>query len=85
MVIIFTSKGVLLMTEEHVLFNPGDAIANAHDYNAVYQSAQIYKHKHPHALFIVSETDGKPYVLFDKVDQTDDPKDGKRYRVIKKM
>ncbi|GEK27701.1 hypothetical protein [Furfurilactobacillus siliginis] len=73
------------MTEEHVLFNPGDAITNAHDYNAVYQSAQIYKQKHPHTLFIVSETDGKPYVLFDQASKRRDDPDTTKYRVIKKM
>ncbi|GAB6092036.1 hypothetical protein [Furfurilactobacillus curtus] len=73
------------MTEENVLFNPGDAIANAHDYNEVYQSAQIYKHHNPHTLFIVSESDGTPYVLFDQDAVTNQGHDQKKYRVIKKM
>ncbi|GKT02657.1 hypothetical protein [Furfurilactobacillus entadae] len=77
------------MIEESVLFNPGDAIANAHDYNEVYQSAQIYKSKHPHSLVIVSEQDGHPYVLFDQdqiaTSNRSDEDKKKQYRVIKKM
>lgn len=31
---------------EDVFFNPGDAIANAHDFSAAERSAEIFKQKH---------------------------------------
>lgn len=33
--------------DEKVFFNPGDAIANAHDFTEAMRSAQIYKTKDP--------------------------------------
>ncbi|MGR3742433.1 hypothetical protein [Companilactobacillus sp. DQM5] len=33
--------------DEKVFFNPGDAIANTHDFSEAMRSAQIYKSKDP--------------------------------------
>lgn len=46
------------MTED-VFFNPGDAIANAHDFAKARRSAEIYKEKNPlqSPLIIVEDPD----------------------------
>ncbi|WP_261806745.1 hypothetical protein [Lapidilactobacillus luobeiensis] len=46
---------------EDVFFNPGDAIANAHDFNSAMQSAEIFKQKAPlqSPLIIVEAADKK--------------------------
>lgn len=46
------------MTED-VFFNPGDAIANAHDFAAARRSAEIYKEKNAlqSPLIIVEDAD----------------------------
>ncbi|MFC6314637.1 hypothetical protein ACFQHW_03535 [Lapidilactobacillus achengensis] len=46
---------------EDVFFNPGDAIANAHDFAGAMQSAEIFKQKAPlqSPLIIVEAADRK--------------------------
>lgn len=65
------------MTED-VFFNPGDAIANAHDFNAAQRSAEIFKQSNllQSPLIIVEDAnqDHSFAVYFEKDAQQQDEK-----------
>ncbi|MDO1605760.1 hypothetical protein Q2T76_06775 [Lactobacillus sp. YT155] len=45
--------------DEKVFFNPGDAIANAHDFGEAMRSAQIYRAKDPLEAPLIIAKDAK--------------------------
>lgn len=69
-------KDVLLM-DEMVFFNPGDAIANSRDYGEAVRGAQIYKAKDPYeSSLIIAEdmTDNKSFAVYFAKDEKSDVK-----------
>ncbi|GAF39180.1 hypothetical protein FC83_GL002703 [Agrilactobacillus composti DSM 18527 = JCM 14202] len=78
--------------DEIVFFNPGDAIANSHDFNEALRSAEIYKTKDPlqSPLVIVSPTKDDPtnsFAVYFADDATKKPADDDKeaYKVEKHL
>lgn len=70
-------KDVLLM-DEMVFFNPGDAIANSKDYGEAVRGAQIYKAKDPYeSSLVIAEdvSDNKSFAVYFAKDEKSDVKD----------
>lgn len=72
---------------EMVFFNPGDAIASDHDFNAALRSAEIFHRKQKqHELMIVKEENGKTYAVFNATDaQINASAQTNRYQIAKRM
>ena len=84
-------KDVLVM-DEMVFFNPGDAIANSRDFGEAVRGAQIYKSKDPfESSLIVAEdvSDQKSFVVYFAKDEKSDVKDSDKsvvqYHVKKRI
>ncbi len=84
-------KDVLLM-DEMVFFNPGDAIANSKDYGEAVRGAQIYKAKDPYESSLVvaqDVSDNKSFAVYFAKDEKKDIKDSDtgivKYHLKKKI
>lgn len=77
--------------DENVLFNPGDAISESHDYNEALRSADIYNAKHgrKRGLLIarpLEQDDGYSVFYADDLIAADGPKPNTRkYHVEKRL
>lgn len=68
----------MLLMDEMVFFNPGDAIANSKDYGEAVRGAQIYKAKDPYesSLIIAQDmTDNKSFAVYFAKDEKKGVKD----------
>ena len=55
----------MLMMETRIFFNPGDSIANIHDYNEAVRKGQIFKReRHADDLVIAKGHDDEEYAIF---------------------
>lgn len=84
-------KDVLLM-DEMVFFNPGDAIANSKDYGEAVRGAQIYKAKDPYESSLVvaqDVSDNKSFAVYFAKDEKKDIQDSDtgivKYHLKKKI
>lgn len=60
----------MLMMETRIFFNPGDSIANIHDYNEAVRKGQIFKReRHADDLVIAKGPDDEEYAIFYAKDQ----------------
>lgn len=51
--------------ETRIFFNPGDSIANIHDYNEAIRKGQIFKReRQSHELVIAKGPDDEEYAIF---------------------
>lgn len=76
--------------EEKVFFNPGDAIANAHDYSEAMRSAQIYKTTDPleSPLIIAKDVkNDKSFAVYFEKDKINDKSDANiiEYNLVDKL
>ncbi len=51
--------------ETRIFFNPGDSVANIHDYNEAVRKGQIFKQaRHNDELVIAKDPNDKEYAIF---------------------
>ncbi|KRM11745.1 hypothetical protein ABTQ33_01740 [Paucilactobacillus suebicus] len=73
---------------DRIFFNPGDSIANIHDYNEAVRKGQIYKsEKRADELVIAKGPDDEEYAIFYANDALpkDHDKHPKEYKVQKRL
>ena len=74
--------------ETRIFFNPGDSIANIHDYNEAVRKGQIFKReRHAEDLVIAKGPDDEEYAIFYAKDANPDnsAKETKPYKVQRKL
>lgn len=73
--------------ETRIFFNPGDSIANIHDYNEAVRKGQIFKHKRQNEdLVIAKGPDDEEYAIFYAKDALPkDHQDAKAFNVKHKL
>lgn len=55
----------MLHMETRIFFNPGDSVANIHDYNEAVRKGQIFKReRHNDDLVIAKDPNDKEYAIF---------------------
>ncbi len=74
--------------ETRIFFNPGDSIANIHDYNEAVRKGQIFKkERQADDLVIAKGPDDEEYAIFYAKDAKADAsaKNAKQYQVQRKL
>lgn len=74
--------------ETRIFFNPGDSIANIHDYNEAVRKGQIFKReRQAEDLVIAKGPDDEEYAIFYAKDAQPEPKAAKAkpYEVKKRI
>lgn len=74
--------------ETRIFFNPGDSIANIHDYNEAVRKGQIFKReRQADDLVIAKGPDDEEYAIFYAKDAQPDgsAKETKQYQVQRKL
>lgn len=71
--------------ETRIFFNPGDSIANIHDYNEAIRKGQIFKKERKvDDLVIAKDKDNEEYAIFYARDAKQEPHDSTKEYEIKK-
>lgn len=73
---------------DRIFFNPGDSIANIHDYNEAVRKGQIYKReKSADELVVAKGPDDEEYAIFYANDALpkDHEKHPKEYKITKRL
>ncbi|KRN28986.1 hypothetical protein IV38_GL001199 [Lactobacillus selangorensis] len=74
---------------EDILFNPGDAIAQNYDYNAVMRSAEIFHYQqHPQQFVLVQAPEDACYAVFRIADAAhikEQLAPLRRYQIVKRL
>ena len=71
--------------ETRIFFNPGDSIANIHDYNEAIRKGQIFKKERKvDDLVIAKDKDKEEYAIFYARDAKQEPHDSTKPYEIKK-